>query len=346
MIPLRLLLLACLTTLPWRLAGEAQFAPRVMIVATFEIGADRGDKPGEFQYWAERENLTNTVAVPGLSHPLVHDGRGVWGMVSGTTVRSGLNLLTVGLDPRFDFRRTYWLINGIAGVDPEDASVASAAWARHVIDGDIAYEVDSREAPADWPYGVVPIGGKRPNEKPSGADWAPKPMVWTLNPGLVDWAFQLTRTVEIPENEPMKKLRATFTRFPNARKPPFVLLGDSLASCRYWHGATLNRWANDWSRLHGGLGANYVMTNMEDHGLAAALVRLQELGRADFQRVLVLRTGSNYSMPPGDQGVAESMTAEYEGMIPALEAAHRVGSPVVHALVRDWERYALQPPHP
>lgn len=342
----RLLLLACLATSIPVLADEPRFAPRVMIVATFEVGADRGDKPGEFQYWAEREHLTNAVPVPGLAHPVLHNGHGVWGMVSGTTVRSGLNLLTLGLDPRFDFRRTYWLINGIAGVDPEDASVASAAWARHVIDGDIAYEIDSREAPADWPYGVVPIGGKRPNEKPSGADWAPKPMVWTLNPALVNWAFQLTRTVEIPQNEPMKKVRATFTRFPNAQKPPFVLLGDSFASCRYWHGAALNRWANDWSRLHGGPTANYVMTNMEDHGLVAALTRLQELGRADFQRVLVLRTGSNYSMPAGERGVAESMTAEYEGMVPALEAAYRVGSPVVHTLVRDWDRYAAQTPQP
>jgi len=38
--------------------------------------------------------------------------------------------------------------------------------------------------------------------------------------------------------------------------------------------------------------------------------------------------------------------AEYVGMIPALEAAHRVGSPVVRALVKDWSRYAAKPPAP
>ena len=28
--------------------------------------ADAGDRPGEFQFWVEREHLTNTLDVPGL----------------------------------------------------------------------------------------------------------------------------------------------------------------------------------------------------------------------------------------------------------------------------------------
>jgi len=38
------------------------------------------------------------------------------------------------------------------------------------------------------------------------------------------------------------------------------------------------------------------------------------------------------------------MVAEYAGMIPSLEAAYRVGSPVVHALVKDWAKYSVQTP--
>jgi purine nucleoside permease len=38
------------------------------------------------------------------------------------------------------------------------------------------------------------------------------------------------------------------------------------------------------------------------------------------------------------------MVAEYAGMIPALEAAYRAGSPVVHALVSGWPRYAVESP--
>ena len=123
--------------------------------------------------------------MPGVDRPLRYNDAGVFGFVSGTTVRSAVQVMALMADPRFDFTKSYWLVNGIAGVDPENASVGSAAWARWVVDGDIAYEIDSREAPAEWPYGVVPIGGKKPNEIPKDAEWAPKPMAWKLNPALV-----------------------------------------------------------------------------------------------------------------------------------------------------------------
>jgi purine nucleoside permease len=121
---------------------------------------------------------------------------------------------------------------------------------------------------------------------------------------------------------------------------PRVFLGDSFASSRYWHGARMQQWADDWTKLYTKGQGLCAMTNMEDHGLANALTRLAVLRKVDFQRVLVLRTGSNFSLPPGDQTAAESMVAEYAGMIPALEAAYAVGSPVVHALVKDWPIYS------
>jgi purine nucleoside permease len=39
--------------------------PKVLILTTFEIGADTG----ELQYWVEREKLTGTLDIPGLLHP-------------------------------------------------------------------------------------------------------------------------------------------------------------------------------------------------------------------------------------------------------------------------------------
>lgn len=34
---------------------------RVVVVTMFEIDADSGDKPGEFQLWKERRHLTETI---------------------------------------------------------------------------------------------------------------------------------------------------------------------------------------------------------------------------------------------------------------------------------------------
>jgi purine nucleoside permease len=322
----------------------AQFAPKVMVVTTFEIGADTGDKPGEFQFWVEREGLTNSLQVPGLDRPVRHREDGLFGCVSGTTARAGQQLLMLGCDPRFDFSKTYWLINGIAGIDPENASVGSAAWARWVVDGDLAFEIDSQEIPKGWPYGIVPLGGKEPNQGPQNPAWAPRTMAWRLNPGLVAWAYSLTASVSIPEVPQAVKHRKLFSDWPAATEPAKVFLGESLGSCRYWHGRIQNRWANDWVRLHTGGEGDFAMTNMEDHGLAAALDRLASMGKVDFQRVLVLRTGSNYCVPEPGQSAAQSMTSEYQGMLPALESAHRVGSTVVHRLLSEWSTFKTQTP--
>jgi len=320
--------------------------PKVIVVATFEVGADTGDKPGEFQFWAEREHLTGTIVVPGLDHPVRFNDQGVYGVVSGTTVRAGLQILALGLDPRFDLSRSYWIVNGIAGVNPHVASEGSAAWARHVIDGDIAYEIDTREAPAGWPYGIMALGNKSPLEKPVIPGWAPKPMTWTLNPALVAWAYALTKDVALFDTPEAQAHRALYTGFPAALRPPTVLIGDSFASCRYWHGAVMQKWAEDWTSLYTDGQGVCAMSNMEDHGIANALTRLAALDRVDFSRVLVLRTGSNFSMPPSGQSASDSMVAEYAGEIPALEAAWRVGSPVVHALLKDWARYETATPAP
>lgn len=339
----------CLLTLVGLTSAQAIWAaeiirPKVVVVATFEVGADTGDKPGEFQFWAEREQLTGSIEVPGLEHPVRFNDRGVYGVVSGTTVRASNQIMALCLDPRFDLSKSYWVINGIAGVNPEVASEGSAAWARYVIDGDIAYEIDTREAPASWPYGIMAIGNKSPVEKPVIPDWAPKPMHWVLNPSLVAWAFEFSKDTPLLDTIEAQEHRALYVGFPAALQPPRVLLGDTFGSCRYWHGAVMNQWATDWTALYTDGKGVMAMSNMEDQGIAAALTRVANMGRVDFQRVLFLRTGSNFSMPPAGQSAADSMVAEYAGMLPALESAYRVGSRVVHELVRNWARYESQPP--
>jgi purine nucleoside permease len=325
------------------LAAEPKpLAVKVVVVTTFEIGADTGDRPGEFQLWAEREKFDRKVAVPGMVHPVYVNDQGELAVVSGTTARCAEQLMALALDPRFDFTHAYWILAGIAGVDPADASLGSAAWARFVVDGDVAYEIDSREVPAEWPYGLIPIGGKKPNDIPHNEGWEPAVMAYPLNAALVSRAYGLTKDVSLPDSPRLQASRARYAGFPNAQKPPFVLVGDVLGSCRFWHGPILTRWANDWTKLWTQDQGNFVMTAMEDQGYAAALTELASMGKVDFQRVLVLRTASNYSMPPpGETAVAslqENANVGFAGYIPSLESAYRVGSVVVHDILAQWDQ--------
>lgn len=339
---------------PVKVKTQAPTPVKIVIVTTFEVGENTGDRAGEFQLWYEREKLHQAIPFPGefddettpevRRHPLMTNGNGIYGLVSGTTVRASNTILALGLDQRFDFSKTYWIINGIAGVDPEDASLGSAAWAQWIIDGDVAYEVDSREAPADWPYGVFPVRSAKPNQYPPTLF---VPMAYPLNAGLVDWAYRLTKDTPLEDNTQMQEFRQTYTNHPNARKPPFVLIGDSLGSCRFWHGKTMTQWANDWTKLWTRGEGNFVMTNMEDQGIAAALKRLERAHRVDFNRVLVLRTASNYSMQPSTEEAAigaQEKKGAYVAWMPALEAAWRVGSKVVHELADHWDKYRDQTP--
>jgi purine nucleoside permease len=317
---------------------------RVAVVVTFEVGADRGDRPGEFQYWVERENWTKELSVPGVDHPVLTDGHGTIGVVSGTTVRSSNQVMALVLSGLFDFSRTYWVVNGIAGVNPAVASIGSAAWAHYVIDGDIAYEIDAREADPSWPYAIIPIGSKVPNQKPVPEGWEPRIMAYELNRPLVDWAYALTRDTQIPDSDAMRAYRAQYGGFPNAQRPPFVLCGETFGCCRYWHGKSLTQWASDWTRLWTDGRGEFAMSDMEDQGIATALHRLSTMGRVDFQRVLFLRTASNYCMQAPSQDVSRSLHAEYSGYIPSLEAAYRVGSRVTHELATHWDLYGDRAP--
>ena len=317
---------------------------KVAVVVTFEVGADRGDTPGEFQNWVERENWVQKIDVPGVDHPVLTDGKGTIGVVSGATVRCSNQIMALVLSGKFDFSRTYWVVNGIAGVNPALASIGSAAWAHYVIDGDVAYEIDAREADPSWPYAVIPIGSTVPNQKPKREGWEPDIMAYPLNSKLVDWAFAFTKDTLIPDTDGMKAYRATYSGFPNAQKPPFVLCGETFGSCRYWHGRAMTHWATDWTRLWSDGKGEFAMSDMEDQGIAAALTRLSKMGLVDFQRVMFLRTASNYCMQAPSQDVNKSLHAEYAGYLPSLEAAYRVGSRVTHELAAHWDRYRDTPP--
>ena len=92
--------------------------PKVLVVATYETGQDRGDVPGELQYWVERQKLETAVPVPGLDHPLLTNGSGLYAMVSGTTSRCAVQMMALAMNPAVDLTHTYILLSGIGGADP------------------------------------------------------------------------------------------------------------------------------------------------------------------------------------------------------------------------------------
>jgi purine nucleoside permease len=338
--------------LPWLLAPLARAAevlrPKVVVVAMFEPGNDTGDTPGELQFWVEREKLDRVIPLPAAFHDVRANADGsVIAIVTGIgNTRAAATIMALGSDPRFDLRRSYWLVAGIAGIDPADGTLGCAAWAEWIVNGDLGHEIDAREAPRDWPTGFVPLRRSKPYEQPPVTDDSSQ--VFRLDAGLVNWAYELTKSLKLPDTEGMAKRRAEFAGLPNAQRAPFVLKGDTLSSETFWHGKLLNQWANDWVKYHTAGRGSYVTTAMEDTGTLQSLTWLARAGRADVKRVLVLRTASNFDGPHPGQTAAESLFGEkltaYSAYVPSLESAHLVGSKVVHELVRGWSLYEQELP--
>ena len=128
----------------------------MVIVTAFEIGEDTGDRAGEYQAWAQV--MPEILPFPaGFRHLRYDPKRQALLLSSGVgTNRAAISTMALGLDPRFDLSRAYWLIAAIAGANPATASVGSAAWIGAVVDTDYGYAVDPREAPAGWTTGMFP----------------------------------------------------------------------------------------------------------------------------------------------------------------------------------------------
>jgi purine nucleoside permease len=291
------------------------------------------------QLWVEREKLNRVFPFPLGEYELRMNDAGMLAICTGGGITNATaSIMALGLDTRFDLSKAYWLIAGIAGGDPLDVSLGTAAWSRHVVDGDLLYEIDAREIPKEWPYGLLPLGAKKPNDKADG--WTVDTIDFPLNTGLAEWAYWLTKQHPVPDSPGIAEFRKQFKGYDNATRPPFVTMGESLASSTYWHGERMNSWANDWVQLQAGKSSNFMMTNMEDSGTLTALRRLSRQGLADMKRVMVLRTASNYTMPPPGQSAAWSTTAPYpEKGRPAVEAAYIVGNRVAQELIKNWSTY-------
>jgi purine nucleoside permease len=111
----------------------------------------------------------------------------------------------------------------------------------------------------------------------------------------------------------------------------------------------MTEWARRWTAYWTGGSGHFTMSAGEDAGVMQALTFLDAGGRVDWNRVLNLRTASNFVLPPAGQSAVEPLAAKAAGAhesayAEALEAAYAVGSVVLKELVAHWDQYRDKPP--
>ena len=340
--------IAALIGAPHAEAADKPIEVRVVVVTTFEVGKETGDIPGEFQHWVERYPLSETLPFPMGNRPLRYNPKDhVLGIVTSMgKVHATASIMALAMDPRFDFSKAYWILAGIAGIDPAKGSIGSAVWAHYAVDGDLGFEIDAREIPKDWDTGNVPDGKATPFQKPAPKrDGDDGIEAYSLNSGLADWAYGLTAGMTLPDNDRLKATRAKYVDYPAALKPPSVMEGDTLTADRFWVGGLMTKWAEKWVPYWTGDKGVFVTSAEEDVGYLQALTYLAKIHKVDFSRALDLRTASDFTIPPPDKTVADFLAGEasgsgYGAYMESVEAAYLVGGKVVSEIATHWDKYA------
>ncbi|NYE59468.1 purine nucleoside permease [Duganella sp. 1224] len=313
-------------------AQTPAYAPRVMIVNMF--GA-------EAEPFIKGLALSAKHRVPGLSarYPEVlcnqdHVCQLTTDMGYSNAAASMTALLYAS---GMDLRDTYFIIAGIAGINPRHGTVATAAWADYAVDFSLSHEIDAREMPADWPYGYFGIHTSAPGVMPR-FDYRTE--VFQLNTALVDRAYQLSRGVALSDSAGARAYRAGFASAP-ANQPPVVTRCDTVSGDTWYAGDTLGRRAQEWSALLTGGKARYCTSQQEDNATLEVLRRGQVAGKVDFGRVLILRSASDVDRPHPGQSNRDVLVnyAQQDGFGPSTANLLLAARPVIEAISGNWAHW-------
>ncbi|MBB2931557.1 purine-nucleoside phosphorylase [Paraburkholderia silvatlantica] len=305
---------------------------KVMIVTMFAP---------EARTWLDRLGPWESVTIAGLSpdYPDVHcNADDVCVMTTGMGhANAAASTMALAFAPQLDLRKTYFLIAGIAGVNPEQGTTGSAAWSDWLVDFGLQWEIDGDGRPHGWHTGYLGINTKGPSDKPA-LDYRTE--VFRLNPGLTSAAWAISRGVTLADNAQAQAARAKYAYAP-ANRPPTVIRCDSVTDDTWWSGTALGARASEFTRqLTGGQGV-YCMTQQEDNATFEALSRAARARRVDLDRVAVLRAGSDFDRPyAGESNAANLLNyASQGGFATALENLFRAGHPLVQTIVTHWSEW-------
>jgi purine nucleoside permease len=248
------------------------------------------------------------------------------------------SLMAVLYSSEFDFRKTYVIIAGIAGIDPAQGTIGTAAWARYAVDVGIAHEIDARELPKGWEDGYFGVMTDSPDAVPK-LDYRSE--VFRLDEPLLQRAYALSKKAMLEDSDDVQSYRQHYPSAP-ANQPPAVTICDTASGDTWWVGERLGDHARHWTKLLTQGAGVYCTTQQEDNASLTALTRASHSGLADLHRVAILRTGSDFDRPYPQQGVLDGLRKQLQIQNTVRIATHNLvlaGMPLVDDIVHHWDQW-------
>ncbi|KAA6407482.1 MAG: purine nucleoside permease [Lasallia pustulata] len=294
-------------------SGDCVAAPKVFIIDMF---------PPEGEIWygiPEFNLLQQNITVPGLSplFPDVHctsDGQICQVITGESEINAASTISALTFSRLFDFTSTYFLIAGIAGVNPEVATLGSVTFARYAVQVALEYEFDPREIPANFSTGYIPQGSVVPSEYPQSIYGTE---VFEVNDALRQLAIGFARTATLNDSSAAMAYRANYA-----------------STAAYAAGATAPGVSPATSPPPTGV---YCTTAQEDNATLEALLRGALNNLTDFGRIIVMRTASDFDRPyAGEAATYNLFYADQGGFEPAIQNIYLAGVKVVEGILAGW----------
>jgi purine nucleoside permease len=157
--------------------------------------------------------------------------------------------MALTLYPKLDLTKTYFMIAGIAGVNPEVGTLGSVGISRFAIQTALSYEIDAREKPDNWTTGYAMFGGNTPLTYP-GNFYGTE--VFELNEALRDWAFSVSSGVKLNDSDVSVKYRAQYasnSTYAAGAALPSVIKVDTTCSDVWFSGTLLSSMFGEYVTL-------------------------------------------------------------------------------------------------
>ncbi|KAG6832574.1 hypothetical protein H0H87_001230 [Tephrocybe sp. NHM501043] len=317
--------------------GDEKLRPQVVIISMFDP---------EAQVWyhiPEFNVLARNISVLGFSplFPQAHctkDGAICQITIGEGEINAATSITALLLSPSFDLTSTYFLISGIAGVNPKLATLNSVTFARFAVQVALQFEFDAREKPENFSTGYVPQGSRSPDEYPQSIYGTE---VFELNDALRKLAVGFAKTAKLKDSllsQSVRQKYATTPGFTAGTEAPSIVECDTATSDAFWTGALLGEAFENTTRLFTNGSATYCTTQQEDNATLESLLRGASHRLVDFSRIIVMRSASDFDRPFQGQSPADNLFGDAGAFDPSLENLHLAGVKVVEGITAGWSK--------
>ena len=135
----------------------AIYQPKAFIISMFSLERDP---------WLKAMDFVHNITIPGLSpvYPDIHctTNYTICQITTGEgEINAASSISALTLNPLFDLTKTYFLVGGIAGGEPNYTTIGGVTFAKYAVQVGLEYQLayeDYHKTNPDWISGYIPYG--------------------------------------------------------------------------------------------------------------------------------------------------------------------------------------------